>query len=298
MQNSSPWHDPTIAYRGVRVQTVSMTTLPTDIAPDMPISMDGIDVDAVGLLVTGNQQRLDVRLNRPEVRNAQTPALWRALAQIGNRIREAKPMPTAIVISGAGVSFSAGLDRGMFTPEGIPGEPTFVELAQGPEAALDGFIESAQAGFSWLRAVDPISIAVVHGHAVGAGFQLALACDMIIAHPEAIFAMRETSWGLVPDLGGTLPMVRGAGYGIALEACATGRDISADELHSWGLALAPHADPQARADELIDKLTAAPPGAVPALKHLLAGVDDTNGQYRREREAQRDRIRAMARLMA
>lgn len=265
---------------------------------DVPLTFDGIDTESAGLLVGADEHRVDIRLNRPDVRNAQTPAMWRALAEIGRRIKDAEPVPSTIVISAEGVSFSAGLDRRMFTPEGVPGEPTFVELAARGDGALDEFIESAQAGFSWLREVDPVSIAVVHGHAVGAGFQLALACDLIIAHPNAVFSMRETSWGLVPDLGGTMPMVRGAGYGPALEACATGRDISAGELHSWGLALEPHEDPQAAADELVGKLAATPPGAVPALKHLLAGIDDHAGQYRRERGAQRERLRAMARLMA
>lgn len=265
---------------------------------DVPLALDGIDAESVGLLVRADDHRVDIRLNRPDVRNAQTPALWRALAEIGRRVKNADPGPSAIVISAEGLSFSAGLDRRMFTPEGVPGEPTFVELAAHGDEALDEFIESAQAGFSWLRVVDPVSIAVVHGHAVGAGFQLALACDVIIAHPDSVFSMRETSWGLVPDLGGTMPMVRGAGYGPALEACATGRDISGSELHSWGLALQPQEDPQAAADDLVGKLAATPPGAVPALKHLLGRIDDHPGQYRREREAQRERLRAMARLMA
>ena len=267
-------------------------------SPDMPGGLDGIDTAGVDLLVEIDQRRVHLRLNRPDARNAQTPALWRVLAEIGSRIGHMDPLPTAVIVSGEGHSFSAGLDRRMFTPEGIPGEVTFAELAQRGDEALDEFIVTAQSGFSWLREVDPVTIAVVHGHAVGAGFQLALACDIIIPHHDAVFSMRETSWGLVPDLGGTLPMVRGAGYGRALQACATGRDISADELHAWGLALAPHSDPMASAAELIDTLAATPPGAVAALKHLLGGVDDLSEQYRREREAQRDRLRAMARLMA
>lgn len=278
--------------------TTNPVTAPNDQRDGLVISLDGLDTEGVGLLVEGTRRRVDLRLNRPEVRNAQTPALWRVLAQIGERIRTADPAPVAIVISGTGPSFSAGLDRRMFTPEGIPGEPTFVDLAQRGDEAVDDFIESAQAGFSWLRDVDPVTIAVVQGHAVGAGFQLALACDLIVTHPQAVFAMRETSWGLVPDLGGTLPLVRSAGYGPALEACATGRDITAAELHGWGLALTPSEDPQATTDDLIERLANTPPGSVSALKHLLGGVDDLPAQYRRERAAQRERLRAMARLMA
>ena len=280
------------------IPTTPPMDLPSSLPISLPFSLEGLDTPGVGLLVHGDQRRIDLRLNRPDVRNAQTPALWRVLAEIGHRIAALDSGPAAVVISGEGRSFSAGLDRRMFTPEGIPGEPTFVDLAQRGDDALEEFIVSAQAGFSWLRQVDPITIAVVQGHAVGAGFQLALACDLIIAHPDAVFAMRETSWGLVPDLGGTLPMVRGAGYGPALEACATGRDISAEELHRWGLALAPESDPMAAADALIDTIAATPPGAVASLKHLLGGVDELPEQYRRERAAQRERLRAMARLMA
>lgn len=242
-------------------------------------------------------ERVDIRLARPQVRNAQTPAMWRALADLGDQIGRLDPSPAAVVVSGEGASFSAGLDRRMFTPEGIPGEPTFIDLAAQGDDSLDAFIIEAQSAFRWWRRVDPVTIAVVHGHAIGAGFQLALACDLVIPQTDAIFAMRETSWGLVPDLGGTLSMVRGAGYGPALEACATGREITASELHGWGLALAPVDDPHTVAGELVERLASTVPGAVAELKHLLGNVDDRDEQLRRERVAQRDRMRALARLM-
>ncbi len=287
--NSSPWPDPTSRSIGKAVQTGRMTA---DAATDtVLVSQD----EAVR--VTREGGRIDIRLARPDVRNAQTPAMWRALADLGEQIDHLTPAPTAVVVAGEGASFSAGLDRRMFTPEGIPGEPTFVDLSGKGDDSLDTFIVQAQAAFSWWRRVDPITIAVVHGHAIGAGFQLALACDLVIAHPDAIFAMRETSWGLVPDLGGTLPLVRGAGYGPALEACATGRDITAEELHHWGLALKPIEDPAGSATELVERLAATPPGAVSALKHLLGNIDDRDDQFQRERVAQRDRLRAMARLL-
>lgn len=262
-----------------------------------PVTGTGLHSRDEGIQVAVDGTRVDIRLARPEVRNAQTPAMWRALADLGAQIPDVDPVPVAIVVSGEGAGFSSGLDRRMFTPDGIPGEPTFIDLAGHPDAGLDDFIIEAQAAFRWWRMVDPITIAVVHGHAIGAGFQLALACDLIIAHEDAVFAMRETSWGLVPDLGGTLPLIRGAGYALALEACATGREISAGELHRWGLALEPASDPHAVATEMIDRLATTPPGAVAGLKHLLGGIDDLDGQMLRERLAQRDRLRAMARLM-
>ena len=84
----------------------------------------------------------------------------------------------------------------------------------------------------------------MHGYAIGAGFQLALAADLRVAALDAWFAMRETSLGLVPDLGGTGPLVHLVGYARALEICATGRRVSAPEAHASGssASLAPAAD--------------------------------------------------------
>ena len=94
---------------------------------------------------------------------------------------------------------------------------------------LDATITAFQRGFTWLRDERVISIAAVQGHAVGAGFQLALACDLRMVADDARFAMRETSLGLVPDLTGTAPLVRAIGYSRALEVCVTGRWIGAEE---------------------------------------------------------------------
>ncbi len=93
----------------------------------------------------------------------------------------------------------------MLSPEGIPGEPSFVDLARSDDAALDAAIAGYQDAFTWWRRNDIVSIAAVQGHAIGAGFQLALACDLRIVADDVQFAMRETSLGLVPDLTGTHP---------------------------------------------------------------------------------------------
>ena len=76
----------------------------------------------------------------------------------------------------------------------------------------------------------------MQGAAVGAGFQLALACDLRVCSTDARFSMRETSLGLVPDLTGTHPLVRAVGYARALEICVTGRWVDAAEALSLGLA--------------------------------------------------------------
>jgi enoyl-CoA hydratase/carnithine racemase len=144
-----------------------------------------------------------------------------------------------------------------------------------------------------------VTIAAVRGHAVGAGFQLALGCDLIVAAPDASFAMRETSWGLVPDLGGTSILAGAAGYGRALEACATGRWVSVEEMTAWGLVQRVSVDPDVAARDLAGALQATPPGAVAALKPLLRDAEDRSRgeQLAAERSQQIGRLHALAAVL-
>jgi enoyl-CoA hydratase/carnithine racemase len=238
-----------------------------------------------------------VTLCRGERRNAQTPGMWRALAEAGQRL----PASVRVaVLRAEGVSFSAGLDRRMFTPEGIAGEPSFAELAALPDAGVDAAIASFQEGFTWWRANDVITVAAVQGHAVGAGFQLALACDLRVCADDAQFAMRETSFGLVPDLAGTKPLTDLVGYSRALEICLTGRWIHADEAQSIGLAnlVVPRGDLDASVDDLVAALLAAPRDAAVETKALLRGAAgrDYEEQCAAERASQARRMRDLAGL--
>jgi len=251
----------------------------------------GLRLDVSGAVVT-------ITLDRPEVRNAQTPATWRALASIGEAVGEDI---RAVVVRASGVSFSAGLDRAMFTPEALPGEQSLAELGTLDDDELDEIIASFQAGFGWLRQPELVSVAAVQGHAVGAGFQLALACDLRVVADDASFAMRETSLGLVPDLGGTKPLVDAVGYSRALELCATGRFVDAGEAHELGLATV--VVPRQRLDESVADLVAAVTeplhGAVAGLKQLLLGAADRpyEEQLLAERVVQAERLRDVARAL-
>lgn len=235
-----------------------------------------------------------VTLTNPGARNAQTPATWRRLAAVPALLT---PDVRAVVLRGEGPSFSAGLDRRMLTPEGVPGEESILTLAGHGEDAMDRFIQQAQAAFAWWHRVPQVTVALVQGHAIGAGFQLALACDLMIVADDAKLAMRETSLGLVPDLAGTAPLVSRVGYSRALEICATGRFVEGEEAVRLGIANA--LVPVDRWDEAVAQLLApilaAMPGAVSELKHLLAGADTATDQLARERAAQ---IRRLADLRA
>jgi len=138
---------------------------------------------------------------------------------------------------------------------------------------------------------------LVHGRAIGAGFQLALACDLRVVAPDAQFAMRETSLGLVPDLGGTRPLVEAVGYSRALEICATGRFVDAEESMRIGLvnAVVPREHWAGWLEKSMAPVLAADSKAVCALKHLLNGAAGNDAQLDREREAQVLRLAAMMR---
>jgi enoyl-CoA hydratase/carnithine racemase len=138
----------------------------------------------------------------------------------------------------------------------------------------------------------------VQGHAVGAGFQLALACDLRLVADDVAFSMKETSLGLVPDLGGTAPLVALVGYSRALEVCATGRRVGAQEAVAWGLAslAVPLGQLPSATDDLVAALLAAPAEALRATKALLAqaGSQSYDEQRAAERAAQAARLRALA----
>ena len=239
-----------------------------------------------------------ITLDRPQVRNAQTPATWRALASIGETLGAEVRV---VVVRGEGESFSAGLDRAMFTPDGLPGEPTLAQLGILGDREIDETITAFQAGFSWLREPEVVSVAAVQGHAVGAGFQLALACDLRVVADDARFAMRETSLGLVPDLGGTKPLVDAVGYSRALEICATGRWVEAGEARELGLAtvVVPRQRLDASVGDLVAALVEPLHGAVAGLKQVLVGAAERShdDQLLAERVVQAERLRDLARAM-
>lgn len=237
----------------------------------------GVDHDLLArghVVVRRDGPVLTVTLNRPAARNAQTPITWEALAHIGSRLDDTVRV---VIVCGEGSSFSAGLDRSAFAtgPDAL-----LAGLATAPQTVADDAIAGFQRGFSWLSDPRFISIAAVTGHAVGAGFQLALACDLIVAAADAQFRMAEVSLGLVPDLGGTARLLQLVGYQRALEICATGRHIRADEAVTIGLALVsvPVTDLDAAVADLAAALVESPAPAVRSIKALLRAAQHNTAQ--------------------
>lgn len=255
---------------------------------------------AAGLLVDRTGPVVTVTLDRPEVRNAQTPSMWRALAEVGESLDDEVRV---VVLRGSGHSFSAGLDRSMLDPTaGGDGVETVADLLGLSDEEMSATIDVYQRGFTWLRDPRFVSIAAVQGYAIGAGFQLALSCDLRVVAEDARFSMKEAALGLVPDLTGTKPLVACVGYARALEICATARMVEADEAVRIGLAAtaAPAEQLDAAVADLVGALTAPMVGAVRETKSLLQGATDRSldEQRRLEREAQVRRFREVARVLA
>jgi enoyl-CoA hydratase/carnithine racemase len=230
-----------------------------------------------------------------------------------------------VVVRGEGRAFSAGLDLaaagagpGQSREDGSRGDEagrsgsasaasersgegdggTFAELLKLSPDEAEQRIAEIQEGFTWLRHPRLITIAAVQGHAIGAGFQLALACDFRVLADNAQLTMAEVSLGLVPDLAGTKRLVDLVGYARALEICVTGRRVAADEAARIGLAnlVVPVDQLDGAVSDLSAAILAAPHGAVTEIKALVAaaGGRDYAAQEAAERAAQVRRIRELA----
>ncbi|MFD3685877.1 enoyl-CoA hydratase/isomerase family protein [Nocardiopsis sp. NPDC058631] len=252
------------------------------------------------LAVDGHVARITI--SRPERRNAMTGRTWTTLAHIGQTL----PADVRIVVlAGDGDIFSAGIDLTMFTPEGVDGERSMVAgILDGSstEADVEAYIAGLQEGFLWLRRPDLVSIAAVRGHAIGAGFQLALSCDLRILADDAKFCMKEPALGLVPDLTGTKPLVDIVGVNRAVEICLTARRVGAQEARELGLAelVVPADELSGAVDDVVAALLATDAEAAVATKALLqqAAANTLEEQAAAERRAQVGRLTALARTMS
>jgi len=250
---------------------------------------DDADLTAAGLLRRYEDGVATVTLNRPDRRNAMTPSMWHGLAQIG---MEMPDDIRVVIVRGAGPSFCAGIDLRLFSAEGVPGEPPTADPLS--EETIAGY----QAGYRWLRDPRWVSIAAVQGHAIGAGFQLALACDLRVLTNDASLCMKEPKLGLVPDLTGTKPLVEIVGLSRAIELCLTSREVAASE--AAALRLAEYVVPVGELDQKLATLTkdlksAMPPAAQATKKLLAEAVTNTlEEQSAAERAAQVALLRARA----
>jgi enoyl-CoA hydratase/carnithine racemase len=201
----------------------------------------------------------DVRLSRPAKLNALDPPMFEALARTGDRVR-ADASVRAVVLSGEGKGFCAGLDFKSFLSAG--GSDLF---SRGAESPANG---AQRAAWVWQEVPVPV-IAALHGVAFGGGLQIALGADIRYATPDAELSVMEIKWGLVPDMSGTQTLRRLVGLDVAKELTFTGRVVTGREAEALGLVTRTYDDPRARALEVARDIAGKSPDAVRASKRLL-----------------------------
>ncbi|MBL7500869.1 crotonase/enoyl-CoA hydratase family protein [Frankia sp. CNm7] len=211
----------------------------------------------------------DVRLNRPEKLNALDGPMYQALVDACAAIGE-QPAVRAVVLSGAGRGFCAGLDMAAF--QTMAGDRAASSaLAERVLAAGKGMNIGQLAVSAWSRLPVPV-IAAIHGPCLGGGLQLALGADVRIVAPDASMAVLEIRWGLVPDMGGSLALAQLVRPDVAMELAWTGRVVGGVEAVELGLATRSAPDPLSAARELATQIASMSPDAIRAVKRLLSGT--------------------------
>jgi enoyl-CoA hydratase/carnithine racemase len=219
--------------------------------------------------VTVSDGIADVRLVRADKMNALDAAMFDALVATSERLAHEKGV-RAVVLSGEGRSFCAGLDMGRFAAMKDKGG---IGVAGGEERDLTTRTHGVanfpqQAVWGWRQLPVPV-IAAIQGVAFGGGFQLALGADMRFLSPDARMSIMEIKWGLVPDMAGTPILASLVRDDILRELTYTGRIFSAQEALSYGLATRICDDPRATALEVAREIAGKSPDAVRAAKRLL-----------------------------
>ncbi len=208
----------------------------------------------------------DVRLVRTDKMNALDDAMFSALIAAGERLA-AEPGLRAVVLSGEGRAFCAGLDMGRFQAM-TSGAAGGAESLLSAKRTASGANRAQQACMVW-RDLPVPAIAAVHGVAFGGGLQIALGCDLRFVTADARLAVMEIKWGLVPDMG-AMVLLRGlVRDDVARELTWTGRTVSGEEAVAIGLATRVCADPRAEALAVARDIAGKSPTAIRAGKRLL-----------------------------
>jgi enoyl-CoA hydratase/carnithine racemase len=233
-----------------------------------------------GITCTVDEGLAHVWLDRPDKLNGLTLEMLAELAATSRRLARDRSL-RAVVLTGAGESFSAGLD--------------FSSAMRNPARVARSFVPSLRRGtnlfqeaaWSWRRLPVPV-VAVVRGHCYGAGLQIALGADFRISTADAQWSVLEARWGLVPDMSGTQSLAQLVGIDTAKLLTMTGETISGRRAHELGLVTSLADDPMAAAEELVRQLRERSPDAVAAAKRLFDSTWSSTPRrtFARERAAQ------------
>src|SRR5215472_3197799 len=210
-----------------------------------------------------------ITINRPEARNAVNGDVARGIAAAADEFDGRKDV-SVIVLTGAGGTFSSGMDLKGFL------------AGDAPIVAGRGF-----GGMAERPPAKPL-IAAVEGYALAGGFELVLACDLVVASEAAKFGLPEVKRGLVAGAGGLLRLPARIPYHLAMEIALTGDHFSADHLRAAGLvnAVTPAGEALAGARELAARIARNAPLALAATKRVVVeSIDwDSDVEFKRQAE--------------
>lgn len=233
--------------------------------------------DSDRVLVTITDHVAHVRLNRATKRNGLDLVQIETIVDVGRKIAGDASV-RAVVLSGEGPSFCAGLDWAAFLAGGA-------ELSQRLLArdADSGANLAQRCAWIWSEIAVPV-VAAVHGAAYGGGLQLALACDLRLVTADARLSVMEMRYGLIPDMTASRTLLRLVRDDIARELIYTGRIVDGAEAVRIGLATRVCVDPIADALAMARQIASASPGAIRAAKRLCLDTTDLDrhGAFARE----------------
>jgi len=208
----------------------------------------------------------DVRLNRPDKMNSLDPAMFAGINAAIERLAGMKEVRVA-VLSGEGRAFCAGLDMGSMAAGGSGND-----LGK----RSHGVANTAQnVAWGWRTLPMPV-IAAVHGVALGGGFQIMSGACVRIARPDTRMSIRETYWGLVPDMAGLALWRTLARDDVLRDLTYSAREFTGEQAERYGFVTRLADDPRAAAFELAREIAGRNPDAVKASKrliNLMAGGD-------------------------
>ena len=211
--------------------------------------------------VTYSDHIAHVRLTRADKRNAMDIEMMEAIVAAGQEV--AASDARAVVLSGDGAAFCAGLDITSFAVMAqMDMEATVMARTHGDTNLFQ------EVAMIWRKVPVPV-IAALHGAVFGAGFQLALGADIRIAAPDATLAVMEMKWGLIPDMGGMVLLPRLTRGDVIRKLTYTATPVSAVRAQEWGLVTELADDPLQAALTLAGEIAGKSPSAIRAAKALI-----------------------------
>lgn len=214
-----------------------------------------------------------VRLNRADKMNALDPDMFQAIIEAGQELMDT-PAVRAVILSGEGRSFCAGLDMGSMSKVGQKGGNASGSNAKSLTDRTYGNANDFQYVCTLWRELPMPVIAAVHGVCFGGGLQIASGADIRIATPDARMSIMEMKWGLIPDMGGFTVWRGNVRDDVLRELTYTNREFSGEEAKDLGFVTYVDADPLARAMAIATEIVNRNPDAMQRAKSLINELPD------------------------